>query len=140
MGEPDLLCCWWKRVSMRATSSPLDESAIDEGLYTLVQTGKCRRGVLTKVFGNKPCCDTCDPSLLDRARPGPPKIAKRAVAVKRGIPNLLVMEQIRAWRVRIHDKAFTRSFFSPAGFMSNDLVELLASVGPINTKAKLLAS
>ncbi|KAF5331589.1 hypothetical protein D9611_007759 [Ephemerocybe angulata] len=91
-------------------------------------TGKCRRGVLTKVFGNKPaeptvpCCDTCDPSLLDRARPGPPKIAKRAVAVKRGIPNLLVMEQIR-----------------PAGFMSNDLVELLASVGPINTKAKLLA-
>ncbi|KAF5317599.1 hypothetical protein D9611_014814 [Ephemerocybe angulata] len=124
---------------------PLDESAIDEGLYTLVQTGKCRRGVLTKVFGNKPaeptvpCCDTCDPSLLDRARPGPPKIAKRAVAVKRGIPNLLVMEQIRAWRVRIHDKAFTRSFFSPAGFMSNDLVELLASVGPINTKAKLLA-
>lgn len=33
---------------------PLDTLALDEGLYTLVQTGKCRRLVLTRVFQNEP--------------------------------------------------------------------------------------
>ena len=34
----------------------LDRESMDEGLYTLVQTGKCRRKVLTTVFNNtNPC-------------------------------------------------------------------------------------
>jgi superfamily II DNA/RNA helicase len=32
---------------------PIDEDAMDEGLFVLVQTGICRRKVLTEVFGNK---------------------------------------------------------------------------------------
>lgn len=35
---------------------PLDSGSIDEGLYTLVQTGTCRREVLTKIFGNNKSC------------------------------------------------------------------------------------
>ena len=35
---------------------PLDSASIDEGLYTLAQTVKCRRKVLTAIYGNrKPC-------------------------------------------------------------------------------------
>lgn len=35
---------------------PLDCDSMDEGLYTLVQTGKCRRKVLTAVYRNaNPC-------------------------------------------------------------------------------------
>jgi superfamily II DNA helicase RecQ len=35
---------------------PLDRDSMDEGLYTLVQTGKCRRKVLTAVYKNaNPC-------------------------------------------------------------------------------------
>ena len=34
----------------------LDCESMDEGLYTLVQTGKCRRKVLTTVFGNTDPC------------------------------------------------------------------------------------
>ena len=34
----------------------LDHNALDEGLYSLVQTGKCRRTVLQRIYGNdKPC-------------------------------------------------------------------------------------
>ena len=31
---------------------PLDMKSLDEGLYTLVQTGLCRRKVLTLIYGN----------------------------------------------------------------------------------------
>ena len=31
---------------------PLDKKSLDEGLYTLVQTGLCRRKVLTLIYGN----------------------------------------------------------------------------------------
>ena len=31
---------------------PLDRKSLDEGLYTLVQTGLCRRKVLTLIYGN----------------------------------------------------------------------------------------
>ena len=32
--------------------APLDTKSLDEGLYTLVQTGLCRRKVLTLIYGN----------------------------------------------------------------------------------------
>jgi hypothetical protein len=35
----------------------IDPNALDEGLYVLVQTGKCRRLVLTEIYGNKPPCE-----------------------------------------------------------------------------------
>ena len=35
------------------TDVPLDDMAIDEGLYSFVQTGSCRRRVLTAVYKNK---------------------------------------------------------------------------------------
>jgi hypothetical protein len=31
----------------------INPEALDEGLYVLVQTGKCRRLVLTEIYGNK---------------------------------------------------------------------------------------
>lgn len=34
------------------TEVPLDRESLDEGLYSLVQTGKCRREVLTAVYHN----------------------------------------------------------------------------------------
>lgn len=33
---------------------PLDPEAADEGLLVFIQTGECRRAVLTKVYGNEP--------------------------------------------------------------------------------------
>lgn len=38
----------------------LDSKSMDEGLYTLVQTGKCRRKVLTTIFKNANPCKSFD--------------------------------------------------------------------------------
>lgn len=35
----------------------IDNTALDEGLYVLVQTGVCRRKVLTEIYGNKQPCE-----------------------------------------------------------------------------------
>ncbi|KAJ3516531.1 hypothetical protein NMY22_g14185 [Coprinellus aureogranulatus] len=116
---------------------PLDYMAIDEGLYSFVQTGGCRRLVLTAVYKNElpvpnvPCCDNCCPELLDRTRPRKVEVEKRNVGVKRGIPNLEVMTSLNRWRVKILKRDFGSAFFSADGFLSDDLVEDLASVGPI---------
>ena len=75
---------------------PLDAEASDEGLLTMVQSTTCRRKIGAEVFDSLallrklpsfslfhenrlalaepltvPCCDICDPTLLDRTRPGP---------------------------------------------------------------------
>lgn len=34
----------------------IDPEGLDEGLYALVQTGRCRRNVITQVYNNKPTC------------------------------------------------------------------------------------
>ncbi|KAF8061542.1 P-loop containing nucleoside triphosphate hydrolase protein [Lyophyllum atratum] len=68
---------------------PIDPEAEDEGLVSLVQSGTCRRAILTKVYNNKPaeptvpCCDICEPWLLDLTRPGEaPKSAARRKKIK----------------------------------------------------------
>ncbi|KAF8989723.1 P-loop containing nucleoside triphosphate hydrolase protein [Cyathus striatus] len=86
---------------------PLDLVSIDEGLYTLVQTGTCRREILTKV------------------------------RQKRGIADLDVMKALHSWRVEIAKRDFGNALFTGSGILSNDLLELLASVGPIMSMERL---
>ncbi|KAF5313671.1 hypothetical protein D9611_010068 [Ephemerocybe angulata] len=118
---------------------PLDSLSIDEGLYTLVQTGTCRRRVLTRVFRNEapepsvPCCDNCVPALLDQTRPAPPQSEKRASNPKRGVPNISVMVALDEWRVKIAKRDHSKSFFTGSGLLSDDMVELLSSIGPIES-------
>ncbi|EFI28041.1 ATP-dependent DNA helicase RecQ [Coprinopsis cinerea okayama7 len=123
---------------------PLDRDSIDEGLYTLVQTGTCRRAVLTKIFGNQParptvpCCDICCPQLLDRTRPAPPATSERAKAIKGGVPNVDVMCKLNDWRVSVFRRDFAgKAMFTASGVLSDSLVETLASVGPITTEKRL---
>ena len=35
----------------------IDAESMDEGLYALVQTGLCRRKILTEIYGNKPASE-----------------------------------------------------------------------------------
>jgi hypothetical protein len=37
-----------------ADTPPLDPEAANEGLYVLVQSGTCRRAILTTIYRNKP--------------------------------------------------------------------------------------
>ncbi|KAF4622415.1 hypothetical protein D9613_009124 [Agrocybe pediades] len=116
---------------------PLDSMSPDEGLYTLAQTGHCRRKVLTEIYGNKPaqptvpCCDICDPSLLDRTRPSAPEPVPRKVAVKTGEVNVKVKIALQKWRREIWKRDFEDALFGPSVIIKDETLTTLASVGPI---------
>ncbi|KAJ7573001.1 P-loop containing nucleoside triphosphate hydrolase protein, partial [Mycena floridula] len=122
---------------------PLDPEALDEGLYVLIQTGICRRKVLTKIYANQvpnpttACCDLCNPELLDRIRPAPPLKTPRQSTIKKGTPAKSVQQSLHAWRTLVFKRDFRRSLFGPSGILRDETVELLASVGPIRSRQVL---
>lgn len=102
----------------------IDLDALNEGLYMLVQTGTCRRLVLTEIYANEtphkcksrkdaridicthtysytdptvPCCDICHPQLLELTRPGIAPMMPRQKAVKRGVPCEAVQDRLARW-------------------------------------------
>ncbi|GLB44259.1 putative atp-dependent dna helicase [Lyophyllum shimeji] len=117
--------------------------AADEGLHSLVQTVRCRRRVLTKIFGNDepnptvPCCDLCHPALLDRTRPSEAAPVERAVKVKRGEPNDMVKSALHTWRTSVKAQDFSESLIGASGILKDETIELLSSVGPIPSKEHL---
>ncbi|KAF8952572.1 P-loop containing nucleoside triphosphate hydrolase protein [Flammula alnicola] len=121
----------------------IDKEAEDEGLYSWVQSGVCWRSVLTQIYGNKPptptvaCCDICDPSLLDRTRPGKRSDITKTRRVKVGVPCLTVLEKLHDWRRLVKTRDFSASLFSADAVLSDAVVDLLASVGPVPTREKL---
>ncbi|KAE9385324.1 P-loop containing nucleoside triphosphate hydrolase protein [Gymnopus androsaceus JB14] len=123
----------------------IDENLSNEGLFVLVQTGICRRQVLTKIFQNKApelaegvaCCDLCDPTLLDKTRPGAPQAASRRSIIKKGLAHKETMNELHKWRTEISKRDFPSMLFGPSAILKDDTVELLASVGPIKTLARL---
>lgn len=77
-----------------------------------------------------PCCDICCPHLLDLTRPGKPPVIPRQAAVKRGVPNTMVQDQLHEWRTKVHSRDYSTSLFAAPGLLADDTVDLLSSVGP----------
>ncbi|KAJ7762331.1 P-loop containing nucleoside triphosphate hydrolase protein [Mycena maculata] len=126
-----------------ADTPPLDPEAMDEGLLVFVQTGKCRRAVLTLIYQNKPpqplvpCCDICCPGLLDSTRPGKPPVVPRQSAVKRGEINPDVPPVLHEWRVAIKARDFPSPLFALSAILCDETIALLSSVGPIQSREHL---
>ncbi|KAH9008968.1 hypothetical protein EDB84DRAFT_1571624 [Lactarius hengduanensis] len=77
-----------------------------------------------------PCCDVCDPSLLDLVRPGlRPKSTTKKLAYSKQ-PNLKIVSALRNWRqkVLIDDK---HPRYLPASYiLSEEAINKLASLSP----------
>jgi hypothetical protein len=138
---------------------PLDPDAEDEGLTVLVQTGLCRRKMLTLIFGNKPAGEQthsskrlvlltefenprvlaaiCDSKLLDRIRPGNPKKSKRQAGIKKGVPCKMVQEELHRWRVAVKQRGWNGGMYGPAGILPGSVLDFLSLVGPITTRTRL---
>ncbi|KAJ7050633.1 P-loop containing nucleoside triphosphate hydrolase protein, partial [Mycena amicta] len=123
---------------------PVQRDAEDENLLVLVQTTVCRRRVVTEVYENKnvvaptgPCCDLCDPSLLDRTRPGTFQTARRRAGVSKGIPSVFVQTRLNEWRTYIKKRDFPGALWSVEGLLQRETMELLSAVGPIRDRAQL---
>ncbi|KAL0959483.1 hypothetical protein HGRIS_011198 [Hohenbuehelia grisea] len=121
----------------------LNLEADDEGLLVFVQTGRCLREVLCAAYGNEvpspsiPCCDVCDPGLLEKTRPAPPASKGRQSNVRRGLPAPRAQDALDEWRRKIHRRDFAGALFAPDGILPDATIDLLSSVGQIASRAKL---
>ncbi|KAE9389310.1 P-loop containing nucleoside triphosphate hydrolase protein [Gymnopus androsaceus JB14] len=119
----------------------IDCRAKNEGLLAFVQTGSCRRNILTTVYENATpvpaegveCCDMCKPQLLDRTRPGSYKAPPRPAAIPKGIPHKPTQRALYTWRSKIRQSNHSLALWPAQSILSNDHVKLLASVGPISS-------
>ncbi|KAJ7067778.1 P-loop containing nucleoside triphosphate hydrolase protein, partial [Mycena amicta] len=123
---------------------PIDLELANEGLIGFVQTTLCRRLVLKEVYNNKqasqctgPCCDICNPELLDQTRPGVYKARTRRSGAKKGEPSAMVQEKLVEWRTSIKRRDFKTALWSAEGILPLETIVLLSSVGPISD-AKIL--
>lgn len=82
----------------------------------------------------------CDPSLLDRTRPGQLSApTTRQKKVKQGEVCRAVQDELHTWRVHVKRRDFPHALFGFEALLSNDLLSLLSSIGPVETRADLSA-
>ncbi|CAA7269640.1 unnamed protein product [Cyclocybe aegerita] len=117
------------------------------GRHNTILSGTCQRRVLGVIYGHVlvavpsvPCCDICCPELLNRTRPGKRPKNTRAKVVKRGEPCQLVIDAVVAWRSKIKARDFKDVLFTSDGLVSDEVVDLLANVGPIQCPEQLSAA
>ena len=83
------------------------------------------------------CCNLCNPTLLDKRRPGAPQAASRRSIIRKGLAHKETMNELHKWRTEIFKRDFSSMLFGPSAVLRDEAVELLASVGPIKTLARL---
>lgn len=85
------------------------------------------------------CCDLCHPALLDCTRPGaPPRKARKRASKKSAVCEATRSALIK-WRSTVHERDYPDALWAATGILSDNLVEVLASAGPIDTKERLWA-
>ena len=75
-----------------------------------------------------PCCDICNPELLNLTRPAAPRQISRKTAVTYEAVNPATQSSLKQWRTSIWNRDFEDAIFSPAGILSDDAVDKLSSV------------
>lgn len=86
-----------------------------------------------------PCCSaaTCNPELLDNLKPPSPPQAPSTPTTKvkkpprRGEPHLSTQKALVTWRSRIWRDYHSGASWGASALLSDDLVNYLASIGPI---------
>ncbi|KAH9166102.1 P-loop containing nucleoside triphosphate hydrolase protein [Lactarius sanguifluus] len=115
---------------------PFSKDDESEGAYIFVQATSCRRNVLRTVFINPapqpivPCCDVCDPSLLDLVRPGlPPKSTTKKLAYRKQ-PDLKIVSALRNWRQKVLIDDKHPRYLSASYILPEEAINKLAMLSP----------
>jgi hypothetical protein len=72
-----------------------------------------------------------DLELLNEIRPGLKPPSSRKAQVRLGSMDVAVTRAIRTWRDVVFEREHGHEAFSPDGLSTDDLIDRLASVGPI---------
>ncbi|KZT71233.1 P-loop containing nucleoside triphosphate hydrolase protein, partial [Daedalea quercina L-15889] len=125
---------------------PIDPDAEDEGLLAFVQSTTCRRDVWRQVYAcpapgipTTPCCDLCDPSLLDHARPPHLPRASKKSPKTQGLPDMKAQKVLEEWRVSKHTQDYMHAPFAPSAILDDETIAKLTSVGSLTrARAKVI--
>ncbi|PIL28981.1 transporter [Ganoderma sinense ZZ0214-1] len=117
----------------------LNVDSADEGLLTAVQSVICRRKIWAEVFRSTlvtedltvPCCDICDPTLLDATRPQPLPPERKPKNRKRGLPDLDAQAKLRSWRRDILKRSYAYAQYDGSAILDDDLITSLTTIGPL---------
>jgi hypothetical protein len=74
-----------------------------------------------------PCCNVCDPSVLDNVRVPPPKKKQRVVQAKKGRLNNEILSDLVAWREKICKRDFSYLQWAPDAFLDDQTIHSIAS-------------
>ena len=142
--------------SPTADQPHLDAEALDEGLLAFVQSTQCRRRIWAEAFESPvegksnierfeylhltlqmvaatgPCCDLCDPSLLDRSRPALVTREKRRKRISCGLPDIRAKLALRKWRETTYERDHTDAFYDSTALLEESLLERLVSSGSLS--------
>ncbi|KAI1784235.1 P-loop containing nucleoside triphosphate hydrolase protein [Ganoderma leucocontextum] len=116
----------------------LDLERPDESLLTFVQSTTCRRGIWAKVFESPvcaptvPCCDICNPELLNLARPVgiPPESKPRQP--KKGLPDVAARARFRGWRKEVYDREHADAMYDDEAVLDDEFIAALDSIGSLS--------
>lgn len=78
-----------------------------------------------------PCCDLCDPALLNQTRPPVIASEKRSKPLKRGELDLNARDKVYTWRETVYAREHPFSQYDETGILQDELIEALVSHGPL---------
>ncbi|TFY55897.1 hypothetical protein EVJ58_g7964 [Rhodofomes roseus] len=78
-----------------------------------------------------PCCDICDPALLDRTRP--PRLARprKAASQTQGIPDQHALQALEEWRAATLSRDYPQAIFGASALLDDTTIDKLTSAGPL---------
>ena len=79
-----------------------------------------------------PCCDICDPTLLDQTRPPPLPPDKRPKTLKRGEPDLAARQKLYTWRETTYIRDHPTAQYDDTGVLQDELIDTLISHGSLS--------
>ncbi|TFY74604.1 hypothetical protein EWM64_g9407 [Hericium alpestre] len=119
------------------TITPCQEPEFDpddpsEGLYNFVQATTCRRSIIGDVFNNPrlppPCCDLCDPTLLDRTRPSAKQVSRGRAVQYAGTKCDALIDVLEQWREDTMERDEPHSLLPPSSILPDSAVDKLATL------------
>ncbi|KAH9840189.1 P-loop containing nucleoside triphosphate hydrolase protein [Rhodofomes roseus] len=123
--------------SPTAEQPRLDTEALDEGLLVFVQSVRCRRRIWADAFESPlsapagPCCDICEPSLLDRTRPGMVQRAQKGKRIARGLPDVEAQVKLCEWRDAVYERDHAGRLYDSMAILDDGLIERIVTSGDL---------
>jgi hypothetical protein len=84
-----------------------------------------------------PCCDCCDPSILNQVIPPPREKQRRITKPKKGKINAALQSDLTTWREEICTRDYSHVLWAPNAFLDDETIASIASRPDIANQTQL---